>query len=128
MRRLVSKITKIANPGKIGGKTALRKGEKGLSPGWKTGPGRRLRGPDKKENKQRSPGQLVYTTCFAAPEDRTKSILRGEKKKRRSCLLSSLSEGKEKPTGPMIKHAGKTRPQSSPKASIGGNAKCSIKI
>ena len=31
MFRLVSKITKIANQGKIGGKTGLRKGEKGLA-------------------------------------------------------------------------------------------------
>ena len=87
MLRLVSKITKIANPGKIGGKTGLREGEKGLSHGRKTGPGGRLRSPDKKGNKQRSPGQLVYTTCFAAPADRAKSILRREKKE---ALLHSL--------------------------------------
>lgn len=48
MLRLVSKITKIANPGKIGGKTGLREGEKGLSPGRKTGPGGRLRSQDEK--------------------------------------------------------------------------------
>ena len=87
MLRLVSKITKIANPGKIGGKTGRRKGEKSMSPGRKAVPGGYLRGPGKKGNKQRSPGRLVYTTCFAAPADRAKSILRREKKE---ALLHSL--------------------------------------
>lgn len=87
MLRLVSKITKIANPGKIGGKTGLRKGEKGPVSRPENRPRRMSQGPGKKENRQSSPGQLVYTTCFAAPEDRAKSILRREKKE---ALLHSL--------------------------------------
>jgi len=95
MLRLVSKITKIANPGKIGGKTGLRKGEKDPVSRPESWPWRMSQRPGQKGKQAEKSGRLVYTTCFAAPADRAKSILKGEGK--RGALAFSLlfkSEGR----------------------------------
>lgn len=67
MRRLVSKITKIANPGKIGGKTGRRKGEKGPAyPGGKPAPAD-VSGPRAKRETSREARavSIYYLFCSA---------------------------------------------------------------